>query len=157
MTKVQIRAFGKKLKEWAYSEFGDRLLCSHECTKGADSWICGGCVPLGLALREVLEGSELHAVWANEYAPPWIQRYGKVWRRRPQHIGVMINGLFVDGMGARLPQSVLRWWKAEVSEPRIAPVSDHAARNIISDPAAIRDPMIDDLVAILIPILMEMI
>jgi len=155
MTKAQIRVFGKKLKEWAYSEFGDKLLCSHECTQGAASWVCGGCVPLGLALLEVLPGSELYAIWADTAPPPWFARYGMKSRRRPEHIGVMLNGLFIDGRGARLPRSVEKWWAAELTRPKMSRVTEHQARNIIADPPEERDPAIDDLVAILIPILEE--
>ena len=138
MTEKEIRAFGRRLKNWAYSAIGDRLLCTHECTKGACSWSCGGCIPLAIALWHVLEDSELYAVWAYEI---------------PQHVGVTLNGLFIDALGARLPRSVERYWRLELDQPQVAPVSEKLARETIFNPPKIRDRDIDHLVDILIPIL----
>jgi len=153
MTKTQIRRFGKNLKEWAYSQAGDRLLCSHDCTDGACSWVAGGCVPLALALLEVLEGSELYAVWVKQEAPPWFRGRTMPTHQLPHHVGVMLDGLFIDGLGARLPRSVERWWASELETPKVAPVTTQSAIDIISDPPKIRDPLIDNLVGILVPIL----
>jgi hypothetical protein len=145
---VEIRAFGRRLKSWAYSPEGDDLLQAHSVTSGADSWVAGGCVPLAVALHEVLPSSRFYAVWSvGGLERRWSAQTFPV---QAQHVGVMLNGLFVDGLGARLPRSAIRWWAVELVDPVLAPIDEDGVRGIIRE---VPDGDVNDLVITLMPII----
>jgi hypothetical protein len=95
--------WGRCLKRWlrsaeAYELIGDEF----------DTWLSGGCLPLGQALLKLIgPAAELRAIASNNHPH--------------EHIVVLWQGLYYDGDGASKPTTLIRRWRDQelLKRPRV--------------------------------------